>query len=86
MKTQSIIIGFFIAVLILYFAWAKFKNQKPQANTDITRPPKEMLQTEQKQNDKLVIVNDISYTDLQSILTGFCNMYNKERYQKENLH
>jgi hypothetical protein len=85
MKTQSVIVGLLVVVVVvvLYFIWAKLKNQKPQADTDTTRPPTELIPAQQKQNDKLVIVNDINYTDLQAILTGFCNMYNKESYQAQ---
>ena len=83
MKTQSIIIGLIASVVVLYFIWTKFKNQKPQADTDTSRPSAELLPAQEKQNDKLVIVKDISYTDLQTILTCFCNMYNKERYQAQ---
>ena len=83
MKTQSIIIGLVVSVVVLYFFWTKFKNQKPQPDRDTTRPSQEHLPVQQKQNDKLVIVSDISYTDLQTILTDFCNMYNKENYQAQ---
>ncbi|MFC4262642.1 hypothetical protein ACFOWM_07125 [Ferruginibacter yonginensis] len=81
MKTQSIVIGLIATVVILYFIWTKFKNQKHQTDTDTSKQSTELLPTQEKQNDKLVIVKNVSYTDLQTILTGFCNMYNKERYQ-----
>ncbi|CAN5393419.1 hypothetical protein BH11BAC3_BH11BAC3_02850 [soil metagenome] len=83
MKIQTIIIVLIASVVVLYFIWTKFKNQKLQADTDTARPFAELLPVQEKQNDKLVIVKDISYTDLQTIVTGFCNMYNKERYQTQ---
>jgi hypothetical protein len=83
MKTQTIIIVLIASVVVLYFIWTKLKNQKPQADTDTSKPSAELLPAQEKQNDKLVIVKDISFTDLQTILTGFCNMYNKERYQAQ---
>lgn len=83
MKTPSILIGLILAVVILFLVWIKFKNKKSRADTDITRPSQEHLPIKQKENDKLVIVTDISNTDLRAILTGFCNMYNKENYQAQ---
>lgn len=83
MKTQSILFGLIAAIAILYFIWAKFKNQKPQPDTDSSRPSTELLLSQEKQNDKLVIVKDISYADLQTILTEFCNKYNKDHYQAQ---
>jgi hypothetical protein len=83
MKTQLIIIGLLVVVAVSYFAWAKFKNQKPQTDTDTTRPSEQVLPSQQKQNDKLVVVSDISETDLHKILSGFCNMYNKDKYQAQ---
>jgi hypothetical protein len=83
MKSQAFIIGLIGAAVILYLIWTKFKNQKPKADTDTTRPSQKYLPIHQKQNDKIVIVNDISYTELQSVLTGFCNMYNKASYQAQ---
>ena len=83
MKTQSIIVGLIASIVVLYFIWTKFKNQKPQADKNTSRPSTKLSPAQEKQNEKLVIVKDVSYTDLQTILTGFCNMYNKERYQAQ---
>ena len=83
MKTQSIIVGLIASIVVLYFIWSKFKNQKPQADKNTSRPSTKLSPAQEKQNEKLVIVKDVSYTDLQTILTGFCNMYNKERYQAQ---
>ena len=83
MKTQAIIIGLIAFAVVLYFIWTKFKNQTPQADTDTTRPSAKLLPAQVRQNSKLVVAKDISYTDLQAILTGFCNMYNKEKYQAQ---
>ena len=58
-------------------------GQKPEADTDTTRPSNEHLPTQEKPNDKLVIVDNISKTEIDSILTGFCNMYNKESFQAQ---
>jgi hypothetical protein len=79
MKMQTIIIGFLAAFVVLYFIWVKFKN--PQADKETSRLSQVYLSTQEKQNDKLVIVSDISDTDLQKILTNFCGFHNKESYQ-----
>ena len=58
-------------------------GQKPKPDTDTTRPSNEHLPQQEKPNDKLVIVDNISKIEMDSILTGFCNMYNKERFQAQ---
>lgn len=81
MKTVLIIIG--AAVLIFIIKACMPAGQKPQADTDTTRPSNEHLPKQEKPNDKLVIVDNISKTEIDSILTGFCNMYNKESFQAQ---
>ncbi|MFA7302121.1 MAG: hypothetical protein WC069_07455 [Candidatus Shapirobacteria bacterium] len=58
-------------------------GQKPNPDADTTRPSNENLPKQEKQNEKLVIVSNISQTEIESILTGFCNMYNKESFQAQ---
>lgn len=68
-----------IAIIIFFAAWAKMKSLKSKA--DKRRPATSVLPTQAKPNDKMVFVNGISYPELQSILTGFCNRYNQESFQ-----
>lgn len=68
-----------IAIIIFFAVWGKMKALKSKANKK--RPLVSALPTQVKPNDKLVLVNCISYPELQSILTGFCNMYNQESFQ-----
>jgi hypothetical protein len=79
MKTVLIIIGATILVFIIKACMPA--GQKP--DTDTTRPSNENLPKQEKPNDKLVIVDNISKTEMDSILTGFCNMYNKESFQAQ---
>ena len=79
MKMQIIIIGLLAAFVALYLIWVKFKS--PQADKETTQLSQEYLPTQEKQNDKLVIVSDISDADLQRILTDFCSLQNKKKYQ-----
>ena len=81
MKTVLIIIG--VAVLIFIIKACMPAGQKPEADTDTTRPSNEHLPKQEKPNGKLVIVDNISKTEIDSILTGFCNMYNKESFQAQ---
>lgn len=81
MKTVLIVIG--VAVLIFIIKACMPAGQKPEADTDTTRPSNEHLPKQEKPNDKLVIVDNISKTEIDSILTGFCNMYNKEIFQAQ---
>ena len=58
-------------------------GQKQNPNSDTTRPSNENLPKQENPNAKLVIVDNISKTESDSILTGFCNMYNKESFQAQ---
>ena len=80
MKQQYLIIGVVTIVVILIFvAWTILKNQKPQ--TDTRRPKESLFPTNQIINDKLVIVEDVSESDIKKIVLEFCNLYNKETFQ-----
>lgn len=81
MKTVLIIIGATILIFIIKACMPS--GQKPKPDTDTTRPSNEHLPNQEKSNEKLVIVDDISKTDMDSILSGFCNIYNKERFQAQ---
>ena len=83
MKPLIIIIGLAIAAIVFYVLRTKLRNAKPQPDTDTTRPSQAALPTTAKQNDKLVLVKGVSYSDIKKVLTGFCNMYNKESYQAQ---
>lgn len=81
MKQQYLIYGLLVVVAIVVFMWTKFKDQKPQPDTDTRRPPENIFPANKISNDKLIIVDDISATDIKQILQEFCNLYNKETYQ-----
>jgi hypothetical protein len=80
MKTVLIVICVTVLILIIK---ACISGTKPKPDTDRTRPSDEHLPKQEKQNEKLVIVENISRTEIDSILTGFCNMYNKESFQAQ---
>jgi hypothetical protein len=82
MKQQYLIFGIIaIVLIILSFVWTKLKNQKPQPNTDTSRPSENIFPSNKITNDKLIIVEDISENNIKKILREFCNSYNKEVYQ-----
>lgn len=81
MKQQYLIYGLITVVAIVFFAWTKLKNQKPQPDIDTRRPPENVFPTNKVANDKLVIVENASENDIKKIIQEFCNSYNKETYQ-----
>ncbi|GEO07179.1 hypothetical protein AAE02nite_48430 [Adhaeribacter aerolatus] len=82
MKQQYLILGIIaIVTIVIFIAWTKLKNQKPQPVTDTSRPAESTLPTNKVSNDKLVIVEDADESDIKKILQEFCNSYNKETYQ-----
>ena len=68
-----------IAIIIFFVAWTKMKSLKSKSAK--RRPSTSELPTQTKPNDKLVLIKGVSYPELQSSLTGFCNMNNKETFQ-----
>lgn len=79
MKAEIIIIGVAVTVVIIKLYFTIGKKVKPEKDT--SRPSNYNFPTNEKENYKLVIVNNISRTEIDSILTGFCNLYNKESFQ-----
>jgi hypothetical protein len=79
MKIILIIIGAAIIIFIIKACMPAGQKQNP--NSDTTRPLNENLPKQENQNAKLVIVDKVSKTEIDNILTGFCNMYNKESFQ-----
>jgi nitrogen fixation protein len=77
MKAVVITIGVAILVYIIK-AWIQSRS-KPENNT--SRPSNEHLPKHEKPNDKLVIVDDLSKAEMESILTEFCNLYNQQGFQ-----
>ena len=78
MEITPIIIVVFIAALIFFFI--KLRKQVPKPDTDSTRPPQHSLPKTLKENDKLVYITGVTYSDLKAAISGFCNMYNNERF------
>ena len=81
MKIQTIIFAIVIAIAVLYFFKTTFLNQTLEGYTDTTRPSMEYLPKQEVENDKLVLVDHVSPEEIDSILNGFCNMYNNEKFQ-----
>lgn len=81
MKIQTIIFAILIAIAVLYFFKTTFFNQTLEGYTDTTRPSMEYLPKQEVENDKLVLVDHVSDEEIDSILNGFCNMYNNEKFQ-----
>ncbi len=80
MKTQIIVLGITAVVLIIYFMWSRY-IKKSGPGRAATRPSPNYLPEKEVPNDKLVIVSNITSMEIDRILTGFCNSYNKERYR-----
>jgi hypothetical protein len=83
MKPLLLVLGLILAAIIFYALRTKVKTSEPQPDTDTRRPSQSALPTQTKQNDKLIFVKGISHADLKRVLTGFCNMYNKESFQAQ---
>jgi len=83
MKTQTVILVLLGAIFVIYYIWTKFTSPNTDPYSETKRPLNAHLPTQEVQNDKLVIVNNATSTEMDSILTSFCNMYNQESYQSQ---
>jgi hypothetical protein len=83
MKQLPIIIGLVAGAITFYWLKARSKRLPPDPDPGARRPGDVALPLTPKQNDKLVLISGCAYTDLENVLTGFCNLYNKEKYQAQ---
>nr|WP_199158684.1 hypothetical protein [Pedobacter sp. ASV2] len=81
MKVQYLIIGIILAIVAFYFIKVKILNQVVEPDNTTARPSNELLEKVESKNDKLVLVENISNLEVDSILIGFCNLYNKDSFQ-----
>ncbi len=81
MKTQIVILGVVIVVIIvIYFIRTKLVTPTVEPYADTTRPSNTHFPEKEVQNDKLIIINDIINSEVDKILTSFCNAYNQESF------
>jgi hypothetical protein len=75
MKT-FLIIG---AIVIIAFI---LKACMPGSNSDddVSRPSDSSKPTDLKENDKLIVIKNVTHQDIGQVLIKFCNIYNKEDY------
>jgi len=81
MKTQTLILVIVGIIVVVYFLRSMFTNQKKEPFVNTERPSNDKLPKQEIQNDKLVISNNITFEEIDKILTGFCNNYNSKSYQ-----
>ena len=76
-KTILITIGIIAAGFIL-----KSCIQKGDRNLNETQRPSESLKpTQLVENDKIIIIKNVSIEDLKTVIKQFCNMYNQGNYR-----
>lgn len=81
MKNSQLL--FFIApsaILIILYIWFRIKGQFQNKTTASARPDNEYLPTAVISNDNLILVTNASAGELDLVITGFCNMYNKQEF------
>jgi hypothetical protein len=69
----------FIVLIVLGFMFYVLRNKSK--SQDSTRPSEQYLPTTEVINDRIVMVNNASLSEMQAILTGFCDSYNQESFQ-----
>ncbi|MGC4038225.1 MAG: hypothetical protein QM764_19840 [Chitinophagaceae bacterium] len=70
-----------VAVIAFILFRDRLIKKVPQPELINSRPSSDQLPVIVKENDKLVVAKGIYLEDIRSVLAGFCNLYNKEKYQ-----
>jgi len=75
MKTLLIVVAVIIIALI-------FKACIPgnQGEKDPSRPPENKKPTSEKENDKIILIENANAEDVKKALIAFCNLYNKDGF------
>lgn len=75
MKTLLIVATVIILALLL-----KACVSGDQLAQDPSRPSEDKKPTLEKDNDKIILVNNANHEDIRKALIAFCNMYNKDNF------
>ena len=71
-----------LAILVALIAMGrKAIGPKKELNTVAKRPSDEFLPKREVPNDKLVLIEKITVTDIDRVLKDFCGLYNETAYQ-----
>jgi hypothetical protein len=76
MKTIIILVAIVFVALILKAC----VSTTDQAQKDTSRPSSDTKPTIPVENDKLILVSNVSFEEIKKALTEFCNIYNKKDY------
>jgi hypothetical protein len=76
-----LLVGLLFTIGILYFIWLVNKIRRLQKINQPVRPAIEYLPKLPKENDKIVVVENVDEAEINAVLFGFCNLYNAEKYQ-----
>lgn len=74
-------IAILFALVTLMFVFQSCIPESKKENESTKRPSHSLKPTQLLENDKLVVVEDVSYTEIQKAIQDYCNLYNQERYQ-----
>ena len=80
MKTLLIIALVIVVAVVIIVIVLKAFTSTDQLAQDASRPANEKKPTQNKPNDKLIVVSNATYDDIKKALTQFCNIYNKDDF------
>jgi len=75
MKT-FLIIGAIVIIVFILKACVSGNNSAD----DVSRPSESDKPTDLKDNDKLIVIKNVTHQDIEQVLIKFCNIYNKSDY------
>lgn len=82
MKEEYLIFGMIAGlIMVIIFAWKKMNSQHHQTDINSAKRSKTSLSTTPVENDKLVVIEDVSEDEIKKILQDFCNCYNEKVIQ-----
>ena len=80
MKEVYILIGLIALIALATVAWYKLRNTNAQQSLNSTRPTHTDIPSNEKSNDKLVLIEEVNDQEINKIVQDFCNMYNKNDF------
>lgn len=79
---NSVIIILFVLLLVAIMLWtirSRRKERPVNVSSPAEAPYEEHRPGTERENDKLVLVDNIAESDMERVLDDFCKMYNKDR-------
>jgi hypothetical protein len=77
---QFIIITIAVAIFLINFLRRRLLKESPQFDLESRRPSLENFPAEEVDNDKLILIRNSDFKQLQRAIAQFCDLYNRKSF------